>query len=249
MIRPIVVVLSAVVLGACVPEKVLEPASGASLAPGRQNVAETATGGVTVKVSGDSWKGDPQNLGTLFTPVRVTIANQSGKTLRVSYRDFSLTGASGFHYAAIPPIKAKGKLSASAAKPSPSPSLQLAGWEHQTPSPSLQLAGWEHHRFMVAPHYSYMYPGMGMWGGPFAYDPLYYDGFYASWPEKLPTQDMLSEALPEGAVQEGGSVAGFIYFQSVTKRESAVQFEMTLTDASNGQAFGHIAIPFQTTQQ
>src|SRR5713226_477174 len=233
MNRPIAVVLSAVVLGACVPEKVLEPASGASLAPGRQNVAETATGGVTVKVSGDSWKGDPQNLGTLFTPVRVTITNQSGKTLPISYRDFSLTGASGFHYAAIPPITATGKLSDKA----------------ETPSPSLQLAGWEHHRFMIAPHYSYMYPGMGMWGGPFAYDPLYYDGYYANWPEKLPTQDMLSEALPEGAVQDGGSVAGFIYFQSVTKRESAVQFEMTLTDASNGQAFGHIAIPFQTTQQ
>jgi hypothetical protein len=233
MMRPIAALVSVFALGACVHEKVLEPAAGAELAPGHQNVAELAAAGVTVKVTGDSWKGDPQDLGRLFTPVRVTIENRSGKTLRVSYRDFSLSGASGFHYAAIPPIKARGRLS-SAETP---------------PSPSLRLAGWEHERFQIAPHYSYRYPGLAMWPGPFAYDPFYYDGFYANWPEHLPTQDMLSEALPEGVVQDGGSVAGFVYFQSVTGRESAVEFEMTLTDASDGQAFGHVAIPFQTTTQ
>lgn len=228
----IAAILSVFALQACATTKVLEPAAGASLAPGHQDVAEMSAAGVTVKVAGDSWKGDPQNLGTLFTPVRVTIENHSGKTLRVSYRDFTLSGGSGFAYAAIPPIKAKGKLSMR---------------DVQSP-PKLQLAGWEHRRFMVAPHYSYMYPGVDPWMGPFAYDPFYYDNFYANWPEKLPTQDMLSEALPEGAVQDGGSVAGFVYFQSVTGRESAVKFEMTLVDASNGHSFGLIAIPFQTTQ-
>ena len=33
-----------------------------------------------------------------------------------------------------------------------------------------------------------------------------------------------------------------------TGRESAVQFEMKLVDASDGQAFGDVAIPFQTAQ-
>jgi hypothetical protein len=233
MMRPIAALLSVFALEACAHEKVLEPAAGTPLAPGRQNVAEMSAAGVIVKVSGDSWKGDPQDLGNLFTPVRVTIENQSGKTLRVSYRDFSLSGASGFQYAAIPPMKARGTLSA-----------------RETPSsPSLQLAGWEHERFSIAPHYSYLYPGLAMWPGPFAYDPFYYDGFYGRWPERLPTQDMLSEALPEGVVQDGGRVAGFVYFQSVTGRESAVQFDMKLVDASDGQPFGLVAIPFQTTQR
>jgi hypothetical protein len=165
--------------------------------------------------------------------VRITVKNNSGKTLRVSYRDFTLAGASGFHYEAVPPIKARGTLSARQAPP----------------SPSLRMAAWEHDRFSVAPRYGYLYPGMDMWEGPWADDPLYYDGFHARWPEKLPTQDMLSEALPEGAVQDGGSVAGFVYFQSVTGRESAVQFEMSLVDANNGQTFGRVAIPFQTTQR
>lgn len=233
MTRSIAVLLSVFALGACATSKVLEPAAGASLAPGHQNVAEMSANGVTIEVAGDSWKGDPQNLGTLFTPVRVAIENQSGKTLRVSYRDFSLSGASGFIYAAIPPLKAKGTL----------------GMREVQSAPKLQLAGWEHRRFYIAPHYSYLYPGLDPWAGPFAYDPFYYDRFYSNWPERLPTQDMLSEALPEGALQDGGSVAGFVYFQSVTGRESAVKFQMTLVDASDGKSFGLIAIPFQTTQR
>ena len=233
MMRSVAALLSVFALEACVHEKVLEPGAGAELAPGRANVAEAAAAGVSVKVTGDSWKGDPQNLGTLFTPVRVTLENHSGKTLRVSYRDFSLAGGSGFNYAAIPPIKARGTLSSAREAPS---------------SPTLQLAGWEHRGFQVAPHYSYLYPGLSPWTGPFAYDPFYYDNFYARWPEKLPTQDMLSEALPEGVVQDGGSVSGFVYFQSVTNRESAVQFDMNLVDASDGQTFGVLAIPFQTKQ-
>jgi len=230
--RSIAAVLSVLALEACATEKVLEPAAGAALAPGGVNVAEASAAGVTVKVTGDSWKGEPRDLGTLFTPVRVTLENHSGKTLRVSYRDFSLAGGSGFNYAAIPPMKARGTLNASKTTSAPPP----------------RLVGWEHRGFMVAPHYSYLYPGIEAWAGPFAYDPLYYDNFYSRWPERLPTQDMLSEALPEGTLQDGGSVSGFVYFQSVTGRESAVRFKMDLVDATDGQAFGRLAIPFQTKQ-
>ena len=230
MMRSVAALLSVFALGACAHQKVLEPAAGAALAPGHKDVAEASAAGVTIQVTGDAWNGDPQNLGTLFTPVRVTLENHSGKTLRVSYRDFTLAGGSGFNYAAIPPMKAKGTLSA---REAPS-------------SPSLRLAAWEHRGFYIAPHFSYLYPGLEPWPGRFGYDPLYYDSFYSRWPERLPTQDMLSEALPEGAVQDGGSVSGFVYFQSVTGRESAVQFKMNLVDANGGQTFGALAVPFQT---
>src|SRR5712691_10351275 len=221
MIKSSVAALSCLfALAGCVHDKVLEPAAGAALVPGRQNVAEQSTSGVNLRVTGDAWKGDPQDLGTLFTPVRVTIENHSGKTLRVSYRDFTLAGASGFHYAAIPPMKARGTL----------------GMRKAPSSPTLQPARWEHRGFMVAPHYSYLYPGLEPWPGVFAYDPLWYDTIYSRWPERRPPKDMLSEALPEGVVQDGGSVSGFVYFQSVTGRESAVQFEMNLVDGSDGQA-------------
>ncbi len=225
MIRPIAVVLSAFAVGACAHEKVLQPGAGAALAPGLKNVAEAATAGVTIRVTGDSWKGDPQDLQGLFTPLRVTIRNESGKTLRVRYNDFRLSGASGSHYAAIPPEKAQQSLSVREA-PSP-PSPRLARWEPL--------------------HSSYLYPDA--WAGPFGYEAPYNDQSYLNLPRRGRTQDLLSDALPEAVVQDGGRVAGFVYFQNVTRHESAVEFEMTLADASDGQAFGRVAIPFQTTQR
>jgi hypothetical protein len=150
-------------------------------------------------VARDSWKGDPEDLGSLFTPVRVAIQNHSWKPLRISYWDFSLSGASGFQYAAVPPIKARGTVSAR--NPPSSASLRPAEWEH---------------------------------------DP------FANWPERPRAQDMLSEALPEGVVEDGRRVAGVVYFESVCGRESAVEFEMTLVDSSDGVTFGRVAIPFQT---
>jgi hypothetical protein len=226
MIRPIAVVLSALAVGACAHEKVLQPAAGAALAPGLQNVAEATTAGVTVRVAGDSWKGDPQDLEGLFTPVRVTIRNQSGKTLRVRYSDFRVSGATGFHYAAIPPDKAQRSLSIREA-PSPPPSPRPARWEPL--------------------HSAYLYPDA--WAGPFGYEAPYNDQSYLNTPRRGRTQDLLSDALSETVVEDGGRAAGFVYFQNVTQHESAVEFEMTLADASDGQEFGRVAIPLQTTQR
>jgi hypothetical protein len=59
---------------------------------------------------------------------------------------------------------------------------------------------------------------------------------------------MLSQALPEGAIQSGGKIAGFVYFQSVADRESRVTFAMNLVDATNGQSFGQISIPFEVSK-
>ena len=209
-IRPVAALLSVFAFEACAHERVLEPAAGASLAPGRQDVAEAVVAGVTLEVSGDSWQGDPQNLGSLFTPVRVTLRNESGKALRVSYQDFKLSGASGTEYAAMTPDEARGSLAVA-------PQSPYAGFERDP---------------------------MGVMG-PRPID----DAYYGSSPERLPTPDMLSQALPEGMVQDGEDVTGFLYFPSVTGTEHAVELDMTLSDATDGQAFGRIAIPFQTSER
>src|ERR1700737_2488937 len=73
MMRLIAAVLSVFAVGACAHEKDLEPAAGAALAPGRQNIAEAANAGVTIRVTGDAWKGESQDLRGLFAPVRVAI--------------------------------------------------------------------------------------------------------------------------------------------------------------------------------
>jgi hypothetical protein len=225
MMRPIAAILSVFAVGACAHEKVLEPGAGAALVPGRQNIAEAATAGVTVRVTGDAWKGESQDLKGLITPVRVAIRNESGKTLRVRYSDFQLSGASGSRYAAISPGKAQDSLSV----------------RDEPPPRSPRPAGW------APPHSSYLYPDA--WAGPFGYEAPYYDQSYVNSPHGAPAPDLRSDALSEAVVQDGGRAAGFIYFQNATEHESAVQFEMTLADAKDGQAFGRVAIPLKTAQR
>lgn len=238
-------------MAACVHVPVLKPEPGDALAPGKPNIALADVAGVRVSVAGDAWKGDPPNLGELFTPVQVSIENHSGKVVRVSYNDFSLSGGSGFRYSAIPPMSAKGQINRAAASPpniSIEPALYAPASSNAGLARQIQLVAWVpryyHRGFFIAPHYSYYYPGFAPWPYAYPYDPFYYDRLYAYWPERLPTQEMLSEALPEGAVQNDGQVTGFLYFQGVGKRESRVTFQMNLVDTNNGQSFGQVSIPF-----
>jgi hypothetical protein len=105
-----------------------------------------------------------------------------------------------------------------------------------------------HQHFYVAPFYSYYYPGWPLWYGgvyPFGYDygwdvPYYPSEEYALRPS-LPSQDMLSVSLPEGVLEPGGTVDGFLYFQRVPPGDA--HLEMNLVDGSSGQQFGTITMP------
>lgn len=249
------VMLGSVGMAACATTPVLKPEPGASLAPGKQDVVQADVAGVRVLVAGNAWKGDPSDLGQLFMPVLVTIENHSGKDVRVSYADFNLTGSTGFKYAAIPPMSAKGQIGQADPSSSKIP-IQLALYEPRLGktdfSGRVRNVAWEHRfdhdGFRIAPHFSSFYPGWEAWPYAYPYDPFYYNSLYAYWPEQLPTQDMLSKALPEGAVQDNGKIAGFVYFQGVGKRESSVTFTMNLVDATNGQSLGQVSIPFAVSR-
>jgi hypothetical protein len=225
-------------LGACAHQPALKPAPGAPVQPGDQSVALIEVAGVGISVAANAWEGDPKNLPELVVSLQVTIANNSGKPLRVSYRDFTLAGSSGATYPAIPPVKPRGQVGAS----SLSSRFELASFRPARVQ-QLLLAAYAGRRFYVAPHLSSFYPGFEPWPSTFPYDPLWYEQVYALWPKSLPTQEMVSKALPEGALKDGGDVVGFLYFQK-PKKESHVQFEMALVDASDGQSFGEVRIPF-----
>jgi hypothetical protein len=98
-------------------------------------------------------------------------------------------------------------------------------------------------RFYVAPHYSYFYPGYPYWSAPFPYDPYFYGPY--SWPQTLPTSDMISQAIPEGVLQPNGRVDGFVYFQGISNREAAVSFDMQLVDAHANAPFARASVPMR----
>jgi hypothetical protein len=229
-------VLIAALAAACLHDPELVPAQGAQVLPGHNAVAVQEVNGVRVEVEAGAWTGSPANLTDILVPVRVAIENRSGRPLRIRYGDFSLLGRSGFHYTALPPLSLRGS------------AVNEAPYGQVTPADVVVRARLRprffHRGFFIARPWAFYYPELTPWGFGFAYDPSYYDRYYAGWPGRLPSQDMLEEALPEGAIDDGGSVAGFVYFEPATLRERQVDFLLALADARDETRLGAVDIPF-----
>jgi len=243
--RALAPITAALLLAAsCVPKATLKPTTEAQTLQGNQDTAVTEVAGVKLLADGSAWKGTPSNLGNTLTPVYVRMDNQSGRTLRIRYSDFSLVGAeSRFHYSALPPFS----LRQGYASVEPS---SLEDGTGGSGSVSLGVG--------VTPAYGPRYGYYGRryygapWTGPFIgpypyfYGP-YYPGPYAGYTceEPLPTRDMLQSALPEGTLEDGGTVQGFLYFQGVAHREPGVALQAQVVDAASGEQLGTLSIPFQ----
>lgn len=237
--------LAALLLAAgCVSTTTLQPLP--STPTTRAGSAFTEAEGVRLVADGDAWRGTPSDLESIVTPVRVRIENQSGRPLRIAYEAFTLLGSSRFEYAALSPFELSGEGTAA------------VGGSGQTGNVSLSLGVGVGSRWGFGPWRQGGY-GSGWYGphGPGWYDPWYGPGFYdpfwggpySSWywrppPEPLPTRDMLRKALPEGTLDTGGTLTGFLYFQNVGEREGTVTLQARLVDALTGEQFGTLSIPF-----
>ena len=54
---------------------------------------------------------------------------------------------------------------------------------------------------------------------------------------------MIAEALPEGVLEPGGHVDGFVYFQGVMRREDRVRFDLKLIDGNSNEQLGEAVVP------
>jgi hypothetical protein len=228
--------LAALLLAAgCVTETKLQPSPLAQTTQGGAAVAEAE--GVRLVADGDAWKGRPSYLERVVTPVEVRIENQSGRPLRIEYEYFALEGGSRFQYAALSPFELRdeglGVGGSGDVRMHMGVGSSPWGWRS---GPFLGSHGWG--------------PWSRGWHDPF-YDPWYdpfFGGPYASgyWnpPEPLPTRDMLRRALPEGTLEPGGTLTGFLYFQDVSEREGSVTLQARLVDARTGEQFATLSIPF-----
>jgi len=201
----------------------LRPAPTVRTVPGDDKSAVAAAEGVRMVVETDKWSGNPGNLEQVVAPLRVTIENRSEQPLRIRYNEFTLTSASGFTYAAIPPYKVEGSVT--------TPTTGL--------DPHFTYSG-----FYYAPYYRPYFRGLSPWRHPWAYDPLYYHDHYNYWRTPLPTDDMLEMAIPEGVLEPEGRISGFIYFQRLDNDLNQVTFNAGLVNAQTGDLFGSIGIPF-----
>ncbi|WP_163869905.1 hypothetical protein [Myxococcus eversor] len=238
--RALVPVATLLLAAGCVTESKLKPSLDAQVLQGDKDTAIAKSSGVTLVADGAAWKGSPSNLERTLTPVYVRLENQSGRTLRIRYEDFSLVGTeSRFSYSALPPFTLRQSMVSSS---STQGTLEGTGGSG---SGSVYIGagpGWR-------TGYGYGYGPRGGWGNPFypGYGWGGYPGPYTTYQceEPLPTRDMLQKALPEGTLADGGTVQGFIYFQVVTGRENGVVLRANPVDANSGESLGTLDIPFQ----
>lgn len=228
------------ILAGCIPEARLEPRPDARSLAGDPSAAVAEAQGVRLIADGAAWKGHPSNLERRLTPVEVRVENRSGRPLTIQYELFDLLGESRFHYSAIPPTS----MNADTSDSSPVCIASRPAWAPGGPWGWSRPWGW--HR-----PWGWRRWGYGPWGNPWWPNPFYdpfYDPFYGPpvrCEEVLPTQDMVDRALPEGTLENGGIVSGFLYFQGVAERERQIILQAKLVDASTGAPFGTLSIPFQ----
>jgi hypothetical protein len=185
--------------------------------------------GVTVTVKADAWSGVPAEL-TEVIPLLVTIENNSRLPIRLRYAEFTLAG-NGHRGPALPPFEITG---------TETEPIGTAGvLDGPYPYP---LTG-----FYVAPHFRRFYPRLRAFAGPFAYDPLFYSRYFPAFRRlRLPTGDMVQKALPEGVLEAGGKVTGFLYFEDIdVGADEMATFTTDLVNASTGQTVGAIRIPLE----
>ena len=219
----------------------LTPAPSAVLVDGTLNVAIAERDGVRLTVQADAWDGDRQVADAVQT-VRVTIANHSDHSLRVRYEDFSLVASTGQRFAALPPFKVEGSL------------MQPMLADGYAP---FGVAGFGYRGFLIAPYYARLYPGIPVFpSSRLFYEPGFYTTYHRSLTRSIrPTVQMLSLAMPEGVIEAGGQLSGFLYFEAVDARLDAVQFQADLSavqSISTGvteQRLGLFAVPLLVSRQ
>ncbi len=232
----------ALAVGACAPAS-LRPARDARVDTDAPLAATAEDSRVRVVVEPGAWSANPRNLDQEILPLKVTIENNSNEPVRVRYADFTLAAERGVQYTPLPPLAIEGSVTETSRRP-------VAVTPHYGIRPYYSYQG-----FVVAPWYGPYYEGTGdapagiaPWSYPWAYDPTYYDTYYPRWLVDLPTPDMLARALPEGIVEPGGRVTGFMYFPRITASLDRVTFQANLKDgAHDDQTVASVRLPFEVS--
>lgn len=186
-----------------------------------------------------AWEGQPARLEERLTPVRVTLENRSGHPLHVGYGDFTLVGGSGFRYSALPPFPVHQPVSEVGR-----PVATLADFHPARPvgPPRAPRPMYPSPHFRVAHPYVPFFPLFLVWPHVWAVNVVTTQRVYETWPVELPSDDMRDRALPEGALDDGGTVTGYLYYP-YTGREPSLALYVALADAVTGASLGTTHLP------
>ncbi len=228
---PLMLVLGALALGGCAQLE-LRPAPGAQIVPALPLAATDGEAGVHLTVQPQAWRGHPEHLDRELTPMKITIENQSEHPVRIRYEDFILETGRNIQYLPLPPLDIRGQVTERADTPIYLPRYAVV--------PRFAYRG-----FLVAPWHLRYYSGLSPWGYPWAIDLSYYDIDYPRWTVNLPTDDMIAQAIPEGVIEPGGTLSGFLYFPELVDDLERVTFKANLSTARQDQLLAALRVPFE----
>ncbi len=207
-------------LGCEVPDRALAAAEVALLEPPTQRTVE----GISIRATAGAWPGSPHVLDEV-TPVGLTIVHRGDRPLRIHYGDFQLVDHVGHVYAALPPLDVRPG-PASSKRPPSSPTLR--------PNAT---------RFSVAPHFAWLYPHAPV-------DPRlrlaadYYELHYTYWHAlEGPTPDMIERAIPEGVLEPGGRLDGYLFFERADLLAGRLDLVVHLMNPDTQAIFGTARLP------
>ncbi|MCC7499893.1 MAG: hypothetical protein IT160_20095 [Bryobacterales bacterium] len=186
--------------------------------------ARAAISGVVITARADVWRGDPPDLPSRITPIRLDLTNLSTHPISLRYRDFRITSRYGLRSQALPPFRIHVATGPAAAR-SIVPDFSYSG-------------------FAVYPRYDVYKAAIHPWRDDWGWNRNSYRGLYAGWGDHLPTADMLRRAIPEGVLEPNGHIRGFLYFQHVPASARAPELDQSLVDAVTHHQFAAIEIPF-----
>lgn len=180
---------------------------------------------VRVIAQAREWPG-PAYIAEVVTPLRIIIENGSARPLQIRYSSFKITAPDGDTYRAIPPRRVTGVVDTD---------------EYIRP-------GFTYSEFYAAPYFRGYYSGVPAYAGEFAVDAPYHEHYDGYWDGRaiLPTPELIGRALPEGVLNPGGRLDGYVYFEKPQKPKGtgvALQVDFKATDDNLG-SFISLKLPF-----
>lgn len=200
---------------------VLVPAPSAQIISGAPNAAYSAAAGVGCSADVGAWPERAKEVPAQVVPVKIRVRNQSGHAIRLLAEDFTLVGKSGRSYR-------------------PVPVLPLAPDDLPRFNPIYAAT-----KFYVAPIFRNAYPTLEPWSSQLARDDGLYQRQFRRWGKQSPTLEMIRMALPEGVLDDGGVISGFLFFESPLSDEDRVTFQADFEQGDGSGKVASVEIPFR----
>jgi hypothetical protein len=198
-------------------------------APKANLVAEAAAvdteGGVRFVATFDDWRGLADRLPDDVTPIKIRIVNRSSEPISILYERFALRGHRGRLYRAVPAIPL-----------AHAPLVAAMG----AIKPMFAVSSFE-----VAARYHDAYPELPAWPHRLGRDDSYYERAYKRWNGHPPGRELCRLAMPEGVLDPGGEITGYVYFENPTSSESSLALTARLTSGRDGRPVASLEIPLR----